>query len=438
MRSQSRTYRTPPRGRFESLEQRLALSTAPTVIDFEVDSTEWTAAFSTYLANNALGDGGYQVPTGSSAQLKSLPWYNLDVLRVTFSEDVNVRQHHLSLTGAGVANTSIAHFEYDPQTFTATWILSAALSKNSYLLKIEGDGMSPVRDLQGNALDGAWTTSTSTYPSGTGVAGSDFAFVFRVLPGDANQNNSVDYYDYYASTSKQGKTTQSIGYSAFVDVDGSGSQTTSDSTDIYSRLNSVYPSGSSAGQSNDAPSSAGRVSYSLASAVDLAISLWDDFQDDETSDAALTYELVSSTSPSLWSSYTVNAGTGVLKLVPIANAYGRSTLLVSATDAAGQKAFVTYTVDIGRTNLQPIFTYEIEAVGDDTFIVWGTVEDDGPVDGLIIQFQGAINERAWVRENGLFEFAVVLSEEEWNYVDAFVVDWQNLASDVVVRYAGIW
>lgn len=435
---ESRVFGTPRRGRFETLEQRLALSAAPTIINFEVGSTQWTAEFSTYLTDNSLGESGYRVPAGSSAQLKSLPWNNLDILRVTFSEDVNVAQRHMSLTGVGVANVNVAHFEYDPRAFTATWILSAALVKNSYRLEIDGDGMSPIRDLEGNSLDGTWTTSTSSYPSGNNTSGSDFGFAFRVLPGDTNQNNSVDYYDYYAATSKNGKTTQTAGYSAFVDINGSGSHTSSDSSDIYSRLSTTYPAGTPVGNADDAPSSAGRVTYSLNNANDLAITLWDDFEDNETPDSELIYELTSATNSALWSSCTIDAATGVLTLVPVTNAYGRSTFLVSAMDAAGQKVFVTYTVDVGRVNLQPTFSFEIEAVGDDTFVVWGIVDDDGPVEGLMVEFQGAITGRACVRANGMFEFTVVLPEEQWDDVDAFVVDWQNLASFSARRYAGVW
>ena len=70
------------------------------------------------------------------------------------------------------------------------------------MLALNASGSEPIEDTAGNRLDGEWANPTSTsdtgdsiYPSGNGVAGSDFDFRFNVLPGDANQDGSVNFAD---------------------------------------------------------------------------------------------------------------------------------------------------------------------------------------------------------------------------------------------------
>lgn len=426
-----------PSLRFESLEQRLTLTGAPTVVDFQVGSTAWTSDFVNYLDIHSMGDGGYRVPTGSSSQVKSLPWSNIDKLSVTFSEDVNVLENHLSLTGVGVASVSFSHFEYDPRSFTATWTLSAALPKNSYRFEIDGDGVSPVRDLTGNALDGEWTTSTTNYPSGNGTSGGDFAFDFRVLPGDNNQTNTVDNFDYSASTSRNGLTTSSGSYSYLADIDGSGSHTTADSASILAKLYNAYPAGSPVGAANDAPTSIGRRALSVnANAADAAFDIWGDFADAETADSALTYQITSTSNASLWSSQSINALTGELHLTPALNATGFSTIIVTATDGAGQKTFANYIVDLGAVNQIPeVYFYATEGVNG-RLIIDGFVNDYENIEGLMVQFTGAITGRAIVKANGTFSFVIALPRTEWDEASATFTDWHGLESLTFLGWAG--
>ena len=84
----------------EALEQRKLLSgTPPTVTGVFVGSTEWSSAFYDYLAPGDQLDLGYQIPTGTTAQVKSLPWVNIDKIAIRFSEDVHVGMGDLSLSG---------------------------------------------------------------------------------------------------------------------------------------------------------------------------------------------------------------------------------------------------------------------------------------------------------------------------------------------------
>lgn len=434
-----RAHTDSPSLRFESLEQRLTLTGAPTVVDFQVGSTAWTSDFVNYLYTHSVGDGGYRVPTGSSSQVKSLPWSNIDKLSVTFSEDVNVLENHLSLTGVSVASVSFSHFEYDPRSFTATWTLSAALPKNSYRFEIDGDGMSPVRDLAGNALDGEWTTSTTSYPSGNGTSGGDFAFDFRVLPGDFNQSTSVDTWDYFASTSRNGLTTSSSSYSPFADIDGSGSHTTADSTNIQGRIGNGYPVGSPVGASNDAPTSVGWRAVSVnANAVDAAFDLWGDFADAETADNALTYQITSTSNASVWSSQSINAVTGKLHLTPALNATGFSTIVVTATDSVGQKSSAKYIVDLGGVNQVPeVVDFYAQQGLLDELIINGYIDDDGYVEGMFVEFTGAISGRAYVKADGTFTFTVDLPPTEWGHAWATIVDWHEAESLAFRGWAGV-
>lgn len=419
-----------PSLRFESLEERLPLTAGPMVIDFEVGSTQWNSQYADYLTDNSLGSHGYRLPVGSTSQLKSLPWTNIDQLIVKFNEDVDVLASHLSLTGVNATNFQIQHFSYDPRTFTATWTLSAALAKNSYLLKIDGDGLSPVKSRSGQALDGEWTTSSDVYPSGNGGAGGDFAFSFRVLPGDVNQNNSVEYYDYYASTSKNGLTTTSTGFSPLIDVNGSGSHTSADSTEIMSRLWNSYPSGSPVGAANDAPSTRGGGYHHLnVNAVDLAIDLWDDFADAETADSQLNYQILSTSNSSLWASKSINASTGQLVVVPATNAIGRSIVTVRATDSTGQFIDSKYVIDLGRVNAAPSLVYTITSTSLDNFRVAGMVTDDGLLEGLMVEFSGAVGGRAWVAADGSFEFTVIAGWEDWGEAVGIVHDYEGEISN---------
>ena len=240
--------------RVEQLDDRFMLSAAPTVTGVHVAGTQWSSAFVGYLQSHSLGDHGFRIPVGSSVQAKTLPWSNINQVIVSFSEDVLIHAADLSITGVNVPHLAFADFFYDAFTHVATWTLAQPLPTNVYRLDLDGDGSDRVIDLEGNALDGEWTNNSSVYASGNGVAGGDFEFTFKVLPGDVNQSNYVEYFDYYAANSRQGLSTTSSNYLAFADVNGSGTINSTDTQSILNALWATYPSGSPAGASGDAPS----------------------------------------------------------------------------------------------------------------------------------------------------------------------------------------
>lgn len=424
--------------RFESLEDRLPLTASPTVVDFEVSSTQWTTQFNDYLVTHSLGTDGYRVPTGSASQIKSLPWKNIDTLIVTFNEDVDVRRDHLSISGVSATNFTIQQFSYDVDSHRATWVFSAPLGPNSYSVEVDGDGVSPVKNLGGATLDGEWTTSTSTYPSGNAVAGGDFTFAFRVLIGDANQSSTVDYYDYYGAVAKNGLTTASTGYSPLYDFNGSGDHTSTDASEASSRMWATYQSGTPVGATNDAPTSRGGGYYRLAPSVaDLAINLWDQFADAETSDSTLTYQVTSTSNGSLWSSQSINNTTGKLNLTASTSASGRSVIVVRATDSQGQFTDARYVVDVGNAFGIPSIEFSINSSEANLWEITGTVTDDGPLEGLLVRFSGAVSCSTRVDSMGSFSIFVHVPIEEWGDVFGMVYDWDGGLSNVDVDFVGI-
>jgi hypothetical protein len=418
----------------ELLERRdLLTGLPPTVVDLHVSSSEWTSAFNSYLDSHGLGDLGYRIPIGSSAQNKSLPWFNLDRIAISFSEDVNVQAADLSISGINATSFSFTQFDYFSDESTgvhvATWTLAAPLAKNTYQIDLNGNGLGPVTDLQGNILDGEWTNNSDTMPSGNGTAGGDFAFTFRVMPGDVNQNASVEYADYYASTARHGLTTASTNYNALIDIDGSGVHESQDSQDIQSKLWSTYASGTPAGTSNDAPTTTGGGALLVTdSTADAVMSLWSAFSDAETADNLLIYSLVSNSDPSLFDTVSINSTTGNLVINAAASVSGRSSITVRATDAGGLSALATFSVLVNYTNLAPELHFEVDSVGYDTWRIFGYVLDDGIVEGLIVRFYGVVDVRATVQADGTFDFLVIVEEENWDREFAQVADTENLDS----------
>ena len=166
------------------------------VVGVQVDGTAWSAGFLGALHTAGEGNGtGYAIPVGSAAQLTPLPWSNVNQIQVAFSEDVNVQQGSLTLTGSNVASYSINGFSYNTLTHIATWSLPSLIGVDKLSIDVKSSGSGAVTDALGNGLDGEWTNGTSNYPSGNGTAGGDFKFAFEVLPGNLHQDGIVNAQD---------------------------------------------------------------------------------------------------------------------------------------------------------------------------------------------------------------------------------------------------
>jgi hypothetical protein len=167
---------------------------APQVANVLVDGTAWTPTYLASLQAGSLGTGGYSIPVGSSSQLKDLYWNNLNQIQVVFSQNVNVQQASLLLTG--VKNYAFSNFTYNPTTFTATWTLATTITADKLHIDLQSTGAAAVTSATGSTpLDGEWTNGVSSYPSGNGTSGGDFNFSFNVLPADVNQDGVVNGLD---------------------------------------------------------------------------------------------------------------------------------------------------------------------------------------------------------------------------------------------------
>ncbi|MCE9545179.1 MAG: hypothetical protein K8T25_06645 [Planctomycetia bacterium] len=337
LRALTRKLRSPKRLlslAIEPLEQKQMLSgTAPTVANVAVGSTAWASGFVSYLQSHGLGNGGYSIPVGSSAQTLALPWNNLNQIQIKFSKDVKVEKSDLSVTGANVSQYDFANFSYDSATFTATWTLSQNIGADKVLLTLSGANLDPVVDSNGNILDGEWVDGSSTQ-SGNGTAGGDFAFRFNVLPGDVNQSTLVTTMDYANVAVLLNTNTSSPTYNPLRDVDGSGTINSTDQSLVSGKIGAALPTNNPS--SNHAPTAQGVVNVEVnEDAADQAISLWDNFQDPTDSDSQLTYTVISNSNSSLVTSTSIDSTHGNLNLSFAANANGNADIVVRATDTGG-------------------------------------------------------------------------------------------------------
>ena len=185
---------------------------APQVVGVKVNGSASTHA--PYSFNGVVGSG---------EQLRTVPVGGADTVTIAFSENVVVQQSDLSLVGLQTADRpSVSGFAYAPNTLEATWTFGAPFAADQYLIELADS----VTDGGGDALDGEWTNpasltttnaNVSTFPSGDGVAGGGFEFVFANLPGDFNRDNTVNGADFLILQAGGGISTPT-----FTDGDANG------------------------------------------------------------------------------------------------------------------------------------------------------------------------------------------------------------------------
>ena len=196
--------------RVDMVAEAIPLGLPPTVTDVIVSSTAWTTHFLDTLDAQGMGHAsipqlGYAVPVGDGAtQLASLPWMNLNQIRIVFDAYVIVVEDDLVITGANVPSYSFApgSFSFDPITYVATWTLDSSVADDRLTITLESDATAGVHAAGAVALDGEWDNptdrfdvSSDTFASGDGSAGGDFVFNVEVLPGDVDQDGDVDVGD---------------------------------------------------------------------------------------------------------------------------------------------------------------------------------------------------------------------------------------------------
>ena len=101
---------------FEPLEARNMLSVAPTVTDVSISSTAWDSDFIDELEDNFLGYGGYTVSGGGALA----PWDNVDQIKITFDQAVDVQASDLSVSGVNTTAYSFSNFDWNATDKVAT------------------------------------------------------------------------------------------------------------------------------------------------------------------------------------------------------------------------------------------------------------------------------------------------------------------------------
>ena len=105
-------------------------------------------------------------------------WNDINIISVQFTEDVTINAAQLSLTPSPdimppPAGFDAATYSYSSGTLTATWVFHSNLPLDKYLINIPS---AAVTNVNGAALDGEFTTTSTIFPSGNGTAGGDFNF----------------------------------------------------------------------------------------------------------------------------------------------------------------------------------------------------------------------------------------------------------------------
>ena len=231
----------------------------PKISGVYVDSTSWTSTFRNYLASTSQGTAtlGYVIPTTSSVptfnrsnpnQLNAIPWTNVNTIRVTFSEDVNISAADFAITGVNTA-TYTGGFSYGQVggVWTATWSLpgSGVFTADKLLVNVSGNVQAKTSGIK---LAGSWTNPTvssagSQMPT-SGAAGQPFAFRVNMLPAAVTGGVAVSLTDLnQVRGALNSSSTQGAPYTAFKDLSGDGSVILTDFNQTRSRLNSALPAG---------------------------------------------------------------------------------------------------------------------------------------------------------------------------------------------------
>ena len=218
---------------------------APEVSAIYVNGSAWQQSFLNYLASSGLGDAqlGYRL-MGGPDQLGSLPWTNINIISVAFSQDVNIDTADLALVGsadlAPPPDLSTATFAYDSATHVATWTYRTTLPLNKYLLSIPSASVTGTAD--GAALDGEFDNgSGALLPSGDTVAGGDFEFRFNILPGDIDRNGVVTGLDGSSVRQHFLQYPTTPGYDPLLDTYGKGAITGLDLLTVQGALLTSLP-----------------------------------------------------------------------------------------------------------------------------------------------------------------------------------------------------
>lgn len=189
----------------------------PLVVAVRVGSTAWDPDFVNRLDPDLSG----ATPIESQ---QVVPHAGIDQIKVTFSEDVLVGRRDLTLRGAGPNTYTVRDFLYVPDAATAVWTFTEPMDADTISLTL-----AEVVDLQGKPLDA----------TANGRTDGTFAYEFRVLAGDLNQDGIVEYDD--VGLARSHERLDAAGYDLLADMDGNGATDEFDVAAVQQRWGQVLP-----------------------------------------------------------------------------------------------------------------------------------------------------------------------------------------------------
>ena len=179
---------------------------------------------------------GHSIPVGSQAQVAPIPWRNVDQITILFDENVALPLPNLQIDAAGGGSYVAGTASYDEAARAATWTLNTALATERLTLTLD-DGLT---DMAGNLLDGEWADGESAV-SGDRAAGGDFVFTLNCLPGDVDQNGTVEQADEATVRGSLGAFVGHDPYPIMQDLDGNGFIVSNDVLFARSRVGDELP-----------------------------------------------------------------------------------------------------------------------------------------------------------------------------------------------------
>lgn len=188
------------------------------VEDVKVGSTVWADSFRQYV--DPIDAFGYSIPNGSN-QLAPLPWANIDQIQLRFSHDIEstFSSSLFALGGFNIPDYQIVNAHYDPADFAATITLESFLGDDQVVVVASDRLQDSASDAR---LDGEWSTGQRSRESGNGIAGGNFSFQFRVLPGDVDQSGTIRVNDSLTTFQRLFKDIGNPDYLPFADINGDG------------------------------------------------------------------------------------------------------------------------------------------------------------------------------------------------------------------------
>ena len=164
-----------------------------------------------------------------------LPWINLDRIDVVLSEHAQVELDSLTLVGVTVPQYAPSRFQYDSDSFTATWEFSTPFPADKLLLDL------PDQWINASPMVGPGAQTSQ-------VSADRFAFPMRVdiLPGDSNRDRQVDIADLVNIATRVPSSidpSPSPKYGAQFDVNADGLIDIGDLVNVASRVPTQLPDG---------------------------------------------------------------------------------------------------------------------------------------------------------------------------------------------------